>query len=147
MTIGSEGSSCTKAFTAFIYAGAASRKEESIMSETNANTELSLLPSLSPFGLSFHLTQSLWCSAYTLNLICLRLPRNKETLRAGSPQYNNLTVFWELLARLEEKVWEGRPSPTRVGCSHGPKARRGAKRRMLIRLLLPGARAHHSCES
>lgn len=47
MTIGSEGSSCTKAFTGFIYAKAASRKGESIMSEMNANTELFLLPSLS----------------------------------------------------------------------------------------------------
>lgn len=55
-TIGREGSSCIKAFAGFIYAKAASRKGESIMSEMNANTELSLLPSLSPFGLSFHLT-------------------------------------------------------------------------------------------
>lgn len=135
MTIGSEGSSCTKAFTVFIYARAAYRKEESIMSETNANTELSLLPSLSPFGLSFHLTQRLWCSAYILNSICLRLLRNKETPRAGSPQYNNLTVFWELIAWLEEKVWDGRPSPPRVGCSHAPMARQRAKRRILIRPL------------
>lgn len=48
MTIGSEGSSYTKAFTGFIYAKASSRKGKSIMSEMNANTELSLLPSL-PF--------------------------------------------------------------------------------------------------
>jgi len=47
MTIGSEGSFCTKAITGFIYAKAASRKGGSIMSEMNANTELSLLPSLS----------------------------------------------------------------------------------------------------
>lgn len=47
MTIGSEASSCTKDCTGFIYAKAASRKEEFIMSEINANKELSLLPLLS----------------------------------------------------------------------------------------------------
>lgn len=69
----------------FIYIKAATRMGESIRSEMNANMELQLLPSLSFWTVLLSDTETCGALCILCNLICLRLPRNKEMLKAGSP--------------------------------------------------------------